>query len=142
LIGLSSTIKFHILEDHLQDNLGNGERLEDATEQQHQIGHSFEVRSRIADFEKKALVASRHEAVRNNPQVKDEIDRVLQETSRVKRKQVNRARMDEQTKRRREGRLHLLDDDVKEISVFPNRHNILLETLRVYAAAREEGNNG
>jgi hypothetical protein len=142
LIGLSSTIKFHILEDHLQENLGNGERLEDATEQQHQIGHSFEVRSRIANFELKSLVASRHEAVRNNPQMKDEIDRVLQETSRVKRKQVNRARMDEQTKRRREGRLHLLDDDVKEISVFPNRHSILQETLRVYAAAREEEDNG
>ena len=31
LMGFSSTMKLHILEDHLVDNLGNGKRLEDAT---------------------------------------------------------------------------------------------------------------
>jgi hypothetical protein len=139
LIGLPSTIKLHILEDHLQDNLGNGERLEDATEQQHQIGHSFEVRSRISDFKKKSGVAARHEAVRNNPHVKGEIDRVLKDTSRVKRKQMNQAKINEETKRRRARRLHLLDADVKEIDSFPNRTTILLDTLKAYAAIREEG---
>jgi hypothetical protein len=142
LIGLPSTIKLHIMEDHLLDGLGNGERLEDATEQQHQIGHSFEVRSRIAQYEKKASVASRQEAVRNNPQVKGEIERVLTETSRLKRKQVHRERVDEETKRRREGRLRLLDDDTEEIDSFPKVDNILLETLQAYAATREEDGNG
>jgi hypothetical protein len=141
LIGLPSTIKFHILEDHLLDTLGNGERLEDATEQQHQIGHSFEVRTRIAQFEKKALVASRQEAVRNNPHVKNEINRVLTETSRVKRRRVNEERLEEETNRRRGARLLLLGVDMKPIDSFPKVDNILLDTLHAYAETREEGSD-
>jgi hypothetical protein len=135
LVGLPSTLKLHILEDHLLDHLGNGERLEDATEQQHQIGHSFEVRSRISQFEKKAAVASRLEAVRNNQGVKDEINRVLKETSRSKRKRVNKEKGERETARRREGRLRLLDDDCEEIDSFPSVESILMETLHAYMAA-------
>jgi hypothetical protein len=137
LIGLPSTIKFHILEDHLIDNIGNGERLEDATEQQHQISHSFEQRARISDYKKKAAVASRHETIRNDPDVKRESQRVLTETSRPKRKEAQRERVDEEIKRRRQGRLELLDLD--EITFFPQVDSVLLEQLQAYLATQEEG---
>ena len=137
LIGLPSTIKFHILEDHLIDNIGNGERLEDATEQQHQISHSFEQRARISDYKKKAAVASRHETIRNDPDVKRESQKVLTETSRPKRREAQRERVDEEIKRRRQGRLELLDLD--EITFFPQVDSVLLERLQAYLATQEEG---
>jgi hypothetical protein len=138
LIGLPSTIKFHILEDHLLDHLGNGERLEDATEQQHQISYSFEQRNRISDYKKKVLVASRHEAIRNNPKVQQEKERVLLQTSRPKRKEVHKERIDEERKRRREGRLQLLDAD--EVVDFPQIDSILLDELQAFTAERAEEN--
>jgi hypothetical protein len=101
LIDLPPTIKFHLLEDHLVDYLGNGERLEESTEQQHQISHSFEVRSRIADFIKKRRVFGRQEAVRNNEGVQKEMERVLKGTARAKRAELSQLRMEDETKKRR-----------------------------------------
>jgi hypothetical protein len=139
LIGLSTTIKFHILEDHLLGKLGNGERLEDSTEQQHQISYTFEQRNRIADYKKKARVASRHEAIRNNPRVRAEAQRVLEETSRPKRKEANRQRLDEDRKRKREGRLRLLE--MEEITEFPQVDSVLLEQFQANLAIQEEEEN-
>jgi hypothetical protein len=136
LVGLPSTIKFHILEDHLLDYLGNGERLEDATEQQHQISYSFEQRARISDYKKKARVASRHETIRNDQAIKNETQRVLTETSRPKRRDANKERMEKEVKRRRQGRLDLLT--MSEVTVFPQVDSVLLDQLQAYQATREE----
>jgi hypothetical protein len=138
LLRLPATIKFHILEDHLLDNLGNVERLEDSTEQQHQISHSFEMRNRIADYKKKVQVASRLEAIRNNPAVQQEKARVLQATRRVKRKDACDERIEIETKRRRGARLQLLEMD--EVNFVPRVDSILLEQLQAYADQRDEDN--
>jgi hypothetical protein len=131
LMGFSSTMKLHILEDHLVDKLGNGERLEDATEQQLQMSYAFECRTRIACHETKQRVAAQQEAIRNNPDVKSEINRVLGESSCPKRKEANQGRIDEEIKRKRAGRLRLLDTE--EIKVVPKIDCILLDQLLAYS---------
>jgi hypothetical protein len=138
VVGLPTTIKFHILEDHLLDRLGNGERLEDATEQQHQISYSFEQRNRISDYKKKVKVASRHEAVRNHPKLKEEKERVLLQTSRPKRREMYKEKIEHERKRRRGERLHLLD--ANEVEVFPLIDSILLEQLLALVGERAERN--
>jgi hypothetical protein len=136
LLSLPSTIKFHILEDHLLDYLGNGERLEDATEQQHQISHTFEQRARISDFKKKAAVASRLETIRNDPDVKKEAERVLTLTSRPKRRLVLSERAEVEVNRRRLRRLDLLTLD--EVVDIPHVDSLLLEQLQDYLASQAE----
>jgi hypothetical protein len=135
LMGFGSPMKLHILEDHLVDNLGNGERLEDATEQQHQISSAFERRTRISCHETKQRVAARQEAIRNNPDVKKELNRVLVESSRPKRKEASQGKIDAEIKRRRAGRLSLLETD--EIKVVQQIDNILLEELVAYTDSQE-----
>ena len=72
--------------------------------------------------------------------MQQEVARVLQETSRSKRKDACRERIEAETKRRRSDRLLLLD--LQELEIFPQVDSILLEQLNAYANKREEEEDG
>jgi hypothetical protein len=61
---------------------------------------------------------------------------VLTETSCPKRRDANKERMEDEVKRRRQGRLDLLR--TSELKVFPQVDSVLLDQLQVYQATRED----
>jgi hypothetical protein len=133
LIRLPVTVKLHLIEDHLMDYLGNGERLEDAMEQHHQVSNTFEVQTRMSDYGKKSIVASNIEARRKDPAMLAARETMIDATKREKRREKGAIQQREAKKQRVDNRYELLA--LEELTVFPARDNVLFRAL---AAAVEE----
>jgi hypothetical protein len=113
-LGISVTIKLHIIEDHIVDHLldkkGFGDLTEDEGERAHQTGNSQEARSKnMKDSAVKATSHARWEAMSKNAQVRQ---RNVDVTESVKRKRRLNGKEDNAKKHKAErdsSRAHLLD---------------------------------
>lgn len=135
-LGLSVTVKLHIIEDHICDYLrdlqGFGDLLENEGERGHQIGASNESRSKaLRDWCEKAKSHARWEAMNKNEAVKKQISDV---NSKAARKQRSRNSAEEQAKlkkmerdNQRQALLNLNPVSHKFNSLQSLRRNVLIK---------------
>jgi hypothetical protein len=126
-LGLSVTVKLHIIEDHVMDYLnkvkGIGDLTEDEGERAHQIGKGNEHRSKNAsDNATKANSHARWESMQKREEVIERKKIVEQAVKRKSSSELRGAKAKKSKEERDEGRVNLFD-----LGLVPERYETLAE---------------